>query len=333
MLWLLFAFSRPLGHLVLLPGLHLPLSSFSALCPSPVHLSSVHLGSWNFEHRSSDSGGAVSFLDAYLEISDCLFQSNRANSRGGALFLNNQVSALAISNSFFLHNSAKEGGALYCQCLHGWATVSSSLFDNNTASSSGQHVYVSGCGSLSLSSCSLRNSPGYQAMTILNAPNIAVDGCSFFRNSGAIVVELRKTDRLEFNGCCFAEGLTYVKIGGNGVAVLTDCCFNGTNASVSVPPTFSLATVGCTFGVCDKCRFAPTPPPSQTLHATMGSPAIIAMIAVISGIAAIAIVGVAILRWRCKSGQRTGTEEKSGSRNILTRALTGTGEGELAARV
>jgi predicted outer membrane repeat protein len=223
MLRLLFAFSRPLGRLVRLSGLHLPLSSFSSLHPSPVHLSSVHIGSSTFEHRSSDSGGAVSFFDAYLEISDCLFQSNRASSRGGALYLNNQVSTLAISNSFFLRNSAYEGGALYCQCLYGWATVSRSLFDDNMAHSSGHHVYVSGCGSLSLSSCSLRNSRDRDAMTILSASTVVVDRCSFFRNTGAIFVELRKTDRLEFSGCCFAEGSKYVAIGGNGVAVLTDC--------------------------------------------------------------------------------------------------------------
>jgi predicted outer membrane repeat protein len=276
----------------------------------------------------------MSFSNAYLDITDCLFQSNSAQSKGGALFLDNRVSALAIANSFFLHNIASQGGSVYCQCLYGWATIENSLFDNNSAIS-GQHLFVDGCGSLSLSSCSLRNSEGQEAIFVRRSPSVFMEDCTFFRNKGAVSVELTAKDRLELDDCCFAEGVLFLEINYTGTTnlsvTLADCCFNATNASIVRPSNVGVFTAGCTFGACEECAFAKTPPPSQTLHVTLNSPATIVMIAVICGVAGMATIGVVILRWRCERGQGTGEEEIGGSRSVLARALTGTGEGELAA--
>jgi predicted outer membrane repeat protein len=328
----LFTSALPLGPVVSLPGLRHPRSSFSFLGSFSVHLRSLHIASWTFEHKSSGSGGAVSFSDAYLEITDCLFQSNSATLEGGAVRLASRVSAMAISDSFFLRNSAKDGGAVYCQCLYGWATIEGTLFDNNTAAS-GQHITVDGCGTLSLSSCSLRNSVGWEPMRIRRSPYIYLESCTFFRNSGAVTVGLNEKDTLDVADCCFADGSVYLDLSSswNVTVTLTDCCFNGTNESSIRLANVKVAFLDCTFGECDECTFPKTPPPSQTMHATMSSPAVIVMIMVICGVAAIAVVGTLILRWRCERGQRFHPEDEGGRRSALSRRLIGTGEDELLA--
>ena len=87
-----------------------------------------------------DKGGAIYASASSVTIDNCTFRNNTAEF-GGAVY-GDAATAMNIARSVFTLNRARYGGALYA--LQGPAAITSSSFDQNTASTSGGGLYVSG---------------------------------------------------------------------------------------------------------------------------------------------------------------------------------------------
>ena len=112
------------------------------------------------QNTCTKNGGAV-YLAGYtgtLKVSDCRFESNTAGQHGGAVYTNYfgvSHTKSDISNSHFLDNTAKEGGAVYTSEI---IQVSKSEFLRNKATSGGGGaVYVNNKCGPKFSSCTFEH--------------------------------------------------------------------------------------------------------------------------------------------------------------------------------
>ena len=110
-----------------------------------------HLGSNIIADNFSNGlgGGAFifgSFQTGWIRVYNNLFTDNRADKKGGALYLNS-FSLVYSTNDTFVNNSALEGGGIFSDYndLH----VANSIFWNNQAST-GKEIYYSGGANLEM---------------------------------------------------------------------------------------------------------------------------------------------------------------------------------------
>ena len=115
---------------------------------------------------TQDSGGAIIDRDINLdfmygpqniEINDCTFINCAANTFGGAIYLNHNLS---IRNSDFINNSAGCGGAVFIWNDFNNFLIENSRFLNNFFLADGQSTWVKGGGAIFVgcSKLSIRNS-------------------------------------------------------------------------------------------------------------------------------------------------------------------------------
>jgi predicted outer membrane repeat protein len=91
-------------------------------------------GCWLRSGKGVNEGGAI-LNESNLQISNCRFLFNQANS-GGAVFHRNGT--LQIINSEFIENTATTGGAVYAEAA---VSITNCSFNNNTATSAGNTMY------------------------------------------------------------------------------------------------------------------------------------------------------------------------------------------------
>ncbi len=100
-----------------------------------------------FENNKADNnGGAIYANNSDIEILNSSFQNNYAGNKGGAIYANN--SAININENLFNENETIEyGGALYLYSLNA-ALIQNNIITNNIATdnySSGGGIYASNC--------------------------------------------------------------------------------------------------------------------------------------------------------------------------------------------
>lgn len=118
--------------------------------------------------RSGDGGiaGGAILNDRNLQVSNCRFLFNKANS-GGAIY--HRAGNLFVISSEFLYNEATDGGAVYAEAS---ATITNCSFNNNTAFSQGIAFY----NNTGVSSNLYNNIVwGANAGQVFNAGNIRLD--------------------------------------------------------------------------------------------------------------------------------------------------------------
>jgi predicted outer membrane repeat protein len=98
------------------------------------------LGSIFSGNSSEIMGGAIFSYGGQVTVSDSTFSGNSSSLNGGAI----SGYGVEISNSTFIDNSAKNGGAVFSDNLFGTGTilVSNSTFVNNAATEEGGGVYA-----------------------------------------------------------------------------------------------------------------------------------------------------------------------------------------------
>ena len=111
---------------------------------------SVNIDSCNFTENGTDSdnsyGGAIWVHDTEVDIDDSYFYYNRANTRGGAIFISSySFERVDINNSTFDYNgrSSDNGGAIYKESSGDTLVVHNSFFTRNGwSTTSGGAVYL-----------------------------------------------------------------------------------------------------------------------------------------------------------------------------------------------
>ena len=116
------------------------------------HNSAVTIANCKFSDNSANASAVMRIISgvASLNISDCIFTSNKATfDRGGVIGLYGRYrlfkySSVIISNCTFSDNSAADrGGVLWCSA--GTFSVYKSTFNFNTASIYGGIMYIINC--------------------------------------------------------------------------------------------------------------------------------------------------------------------------------------------
>ncbi len=120
----------------------------------------------------SGNGGAITNLDARLQLTSAVFSGNKATSQGGALY---GRSATTIDNCTFSSNqSVSTGGALINRAP---TTITNSLFaDNKSTTGDGGAAYISYSSGLIQNSTFTGNEAGENGGAI-NGRSLRIDGC------------------------------------------------------------------------------------------------------------------------------------------------------------
>ena len=93
----------------------------------------VNISSITFKNGKADNGGAIIWNGDYGILTNCIFDSNTATAKGGALYING--TGLTANSNQFKSNSAVDGGAVY---IEGDNTLfDSSSFTSNHATTGG----------------------------------------------------------------------------------------------------------------------------------------------------------------------------------------------------
>jgi predicted outer membrane repeat protein len=111
-----------------------------ALCLSL--LTNVNINNCEFIDNSAESNGGAVYVNVQnnLGIKDTIFSQNSARNMGGAVYDSSKT--ITIDNSRFLANTARQGGALYYE--RGTVTCTNSEFIRNSATEDGGAVYRNG---------------------------------------------------------------------------------------------------------------------------------------------------------------------------------------------
>ena len=108
----------------------------------------VNITDCTFKCNSASQAGAIYSANALngmigsCLIYNCIFDSNKANFYGGAIFNYWYYSLMTVENCMFLNNTAKYGGACYNQ--YSVLTLKNNTIKNCTASENGNEIYNDG---------------------------------------------------------------------------------------------------------------------------------------------------------------------------------------------
>jgi predicted outer membrane repeat protein len=269
---------------------------------SVISLTSIVLRQTNFDReRSGGDGGVFSYSDPNLIIESCLFRSNTATGNGGAFHVSTPVGWIKISASFFIDNTAREGGAIFAHC--DVLQISDTLFDANSAASS-SHLCVTAT-QLSLFDSSFRYASAVQTNvsgTFDISVDLDIDSCTFYFNDGPFVISGRASTIL-IQECCFSDGglFLHFDLQNFDTVYIQRCCFNSSRDE-AIWPDFVEVDKNTTFGVCAGCDFSGiSPAPSATMRFGLGEVPVQIVVSVMSVMVAVTWLGMVALRARCVS--------------------------------
>ncbi len=199
-----------------------------------------------FFNNSAVNGGGISFTGGALMLTACIFNSNTATHKGGAIhaIAYYPENSVITSKSRFVGNSAADGGAIYVD-YRGYAypnansTVYSTgdVFEGNTASGSGGAIYsniTTHRAVLSVRYTVFRNNiaAGVRGGAVLSAGvNVVLSfvGSTFDSNSASScgVVDASNHVTVEFDSSSFTDNVATGDSIGGGVA-----CVRSTSVSI-----------------------------------------------------------------------------------------------------
>ena len=282
--------------------LQLSASSFTHFQSSVVCLSSLTFRDNRFERYWTEGNGAtLSFTGPYLEAIGCLFLQNVAGADGGAIWMDNKVGKLVVSQCFFLENSAtRRGGAIAAEAHS--VSVTNTFFDGNAAGE-GSHIFVASALEVALEGSTFIRSVS-DTMTVTVTDKFTMSRCTFHNNTGSLNLTFtRKDASVTVVGSCFAAGTFFMSVvapSADSSITITNSCFEAPQSD-AIHANCQIAKTNTTFGNCSSCHYNPnTPAPTPTTHARISDPAIIACLAVIVFIVVIALVGSVMMGFACK---------------------------------
>lgn len=101
--------------------------------------STANIRNSEFKNNSANRGAAIKGFENSVTISDSIFDNNRANQHGGAVYLSSEGASgtLVVSGSTFKNNTANnDGGAIYT-VNNDSVEIETSVFENNSANAEG----------------------------------------------------------------------------------------------------------------------------------------------------------------------------------------------------
>ncbi len=108
-----------------------------------------------FRSNSGREGGAISILGSSgISIANCVFDGNHSSSTGGAIWQNSNESSVNVSNCTIINNTAVNGGGLGISQLSN-ITYRNIIIWGNTATTSGDQVYVHGSNNVDFRYCDI----------------------------------------------------------------------------------------------------------------------------------------------------------------------------------
>ena len=192
----------------------------------------------NMTNYIGGDGGAMDivYMNNYVTIEGCNFDSNLAKGAGGAIKLNSQNQNSRIFNSNFTNNtldvdSLVGGGAVHMNYGNVNVTVENCLFDSNVANTAAG-IYVSRVNkNVQISKCLFKenNARSYHGgglcIRYLNR-NVNVNQCQFYRNrahggsgGGAILILDYNTDVLIQNSILDGNSFNSHTYGGGAISI------------------------------------------------------------------------------------------------------------------
>ncbi|QDT45552.1 putative outer membrane protein pmp20 precursor [Gimesia alba] len=196
---------------------------------SPV-LTELSITNCTFQGNTAESrGGALHYLsdvrfyssyhNAYIE--DCLFTENSASSGGSLSF--DAENVLVTGSTFFKNSASSYGGAVYSDCRN--LTIQNSLFEKNSTNSSGGALYIFR-GSLVLQNSTLSG----------NTALVVGGGITFYQTSGAWEIV---NSTLTGNAAARVGGGIYSLPGSMGTISNTIIAGNSASSTPQVIPWFT----------------------------------------------------------------------------------------------
>ena len=204
-----------------------------------------------FENNSGLNGAVIhASLNSILNINQCVFKGNRAESKGGALMFS-QALSIHISGCLFVNNHAEdEGGAIYYR--GNTLFLNSTVFINNTAMRSGAVIWGSLSSVLNMIHCEFKRNKveKYGGMILLwKTFNINISQCLFIENLGGYyggTIVVTYGNKLTVSNTEFTNNTAYsgAAIYANFVSVLNviQCVFKRNRVRVSGGALFSYNT-------------------------------------------------------------------------------------------
>jgi predicted outer membrane repeat protein len=296
--------------------------SFTHFQTSVIYLTSIALRENNFDRKHSNGdGGVFSYSEPNLIIETCLFRSNTATGNGGAFHVSTLVGWIKISNSFFIDNSAHEGGAIYSYCDA--LQIFDTLFDANCAASS-SHLFVIAT-QLALSHSSFRYAATEQdniSGTLQISVYLDIDSCTFYFNDGPFVITGAATS-IAIDSSCFSDGGCFLDFQCEDLEAVSieRCCFNSSREEAISPASVEVDK-NTTFGICSACDFSQvTPAPSATLRFGLGEVPVQIVVSVLGIALIVTFVGMFMLKLRCATLDALGDGKEGDIRAQRSSAL------------
>lgn len=221
--------------------------------------SSFEITGTTFKSNSAGTnhyGGAIYSTSSILKVTDCLFDTNVANSSGGAIY-SNADNVLVIKETTFKNNtsSTSYAGGIYSDKSK--LIISNSFFNGNTSLSPGGALYISGddgSGSSiiivnTLFSNNQCTDPGWFGGGIYfiassDTPEMYMSNCTFYNNtgSGTSSGSLFMIDTTSYiSNSLFYENSGSYSIQG-GTAYINNCAWDDGENSIGDPVNTQLLT-------------------------------------------------------------------------------------------
>uniref|UniRef100_UPI00388F1083 Ig-like domain repeat protein n=1 Tax=Methanobrevibacter sp. TaxID=66852 RepID=UPI00388F1083 len=137
----------------------------------------------DFINNTAARGGALYSRSNVATLQNSRFTNNTASIYGGALYVNEEVNSLSVSNNDFIDNNANEGGAVYSNSKS--VTTTNSNFYNNSANSGGA-IYINK-GEFTISGSTLENNTATiegGAVDVRSSDGVEIKG-SLLKNNSA----------------------------------------------------------------------------------------------------------------------------------------------------
>lgn len=158
-----------------------------------ISANNVELNNIVFKNTVSINGGAIYITGRNITLNNCSFINSKAENGGGIYSLFD----ISLNNCKFINNIANVGGGLYILST-ATTNIKNSLFDNNVAGTDASAIYITGIGSISLSSSNFTDNAAanYGGAIMSNLRHANITNCIFSNNSATIGGGIYSTDNL-----------------------------------------------------------------------------------------------------------------------------------------
>ena len=149
-----------------------------------------------FEGNNATFGGAIFVESSKLDVDNCTFENNKgvgvgstgtSNTQGGAIIIQGANSALKMTDSTFIANSANLGGAVSLPNVGADSIIGNCTFKDNTAADGGAvYFWTNGAGVKVTDSDFINNTAAYGgAIENEGIGDLTVDNCVFTENTAS----------------------------------------------------------------------------------------------------------------------------------------------------